>query len=272
MNMNHGLLVGSVLVAVGASGCLMSGNYHTAKTLEKGTSQVGMTFSTMRYEKENSDGSRDAVALPNIIPEITYHIGVADDVEVGGRAALGSLGIEGDVKYRFLRSDKVHLAVAPALSYQAAFVFQAVGVRLPVIATYQLSDMIDFNAAAFLAQTNFGNADSDFSTFNGNLTSTGGALGFDIHGETLSIRPAFEFTKYVANVNGDTFDGFNTVNFLVHIAWTGGREKQQLDRIERKLDAMAAPPAPVYAPAPMAPAPVYAPSAPPPPVPAAPPQ
>ncbi|HEX2688827.1 MAG TPA: hypothetical protein VHN14_19525, partial [Kofleriaceae bacterium] len=72
-----------------------------------------------------------------------------------------------------------------------------------------------------------------------------GALGFDLHGETFTIRPAVEFTRYVADLSSDsnsTSAHFNTVNFLVHIAWTGGKEKKQLDRIERKLDNLTAPP------------------------------
>lgn len=265
------------LMTVGASGCLMAGNYHTAKTLDKGTSQTGLTFSTTRYQNVNSDGSLDAVAIPNVVPEFTYHLGVGANTEVGGRVALGSLGFEGDVKHRILRNDKLHLAIAPALSYQAAVVYEAIGGRLPLIGTVELSDMVDVTAAGFVAQTNFSGASSDFASFKGNLTSTGASIGLDLHGESLSIRPAFEFTQYVADFSaGNDFHRFNTVNFLVHVAWTGGRDKQQLNRIERKLDALGAPPAatapapasapvtpvaaPEYGPAPAPGVPVYEPA------------
>jgi hypothetical protein len=239
---------------VGGGGCLMSGNYHSAKTLGKGESQFGMTFSSTRYEKQTTDSSgvttTDAIVLPNVIPEITYHIGMADDLEVGGRVALGSFGLEGDVKYRFLKSDKLHLAIAPAVSYQAFVVLEGIGFRLPGILTYELADNLDFTAAAFGSTTKYSTAssgDSDFSTFRGTLVSTGGAIGFDLHGETFSIRPSVEFTRYVADLSSDassSSESFNTVNILVHIAWTGGKEKKQLDRIERKLDNLTAPPEP----------------------------
>lgn len=258
-----------------ATGCLMAGNYHTAKTLDKGLSQTGLTFSATRYEKTQTDGNGNtttvAAAIPNILPELTYHLGVADNLEAGGRISLGALGGELDLKYRFLHNDKLHFAVAPAVSYQAFVVIEGVGVRLPGILTYELSDMLDFNAAAFVSQSHWttaGSNSSDFSTFKGDLTATGAAIGFDLHGETLSIRPSVEFTRYVANVgNSGTFDPFNTVNFLVHIAWTGGREKQQLNRIEDKIDRLSpapAPYAPAPAPAPYPPAPAPAPDAPPP--------
>jgi hypothetical protein len=185
---------------------------------------------------------------------------MAEDIEVGGRVSLGALGLEGDLKYRFFKNDKLHLAIAPALSYQAFIVLEGVGGRLPGILTYQLADNLDFTAAVFGATTRYSvpgddsDSSSDFATFRGTLVSTGGAIGFDLHGETFSIRPAVEFTRYVANLSSDSgsgSEGFNTVNILVHLAWTGGKEKKQLDRIERKLDEATAPPPPP----PMAPPP-----------------
>jgi hypothetical protein len=249
--MHRLLLVMGLLASSG--GCLMSGNYHSAKTLSKGESQVGITFSATRYDLESTDSSggttTESIVLPNVIPEVTYHIGMAEDLEVGGRVSLGALALEGDFKYRFLKSDKLHLAIAPAVSYQAFIVLQGVGFRLPAIATFELADNVDFTAALFGSTTRYtvpgDSTDSDFDRFRGTLLSTGGALGFDLHGETFSIRPAIELTRYVANLSSDTdsaSESFNTVNFLVHLAWTGGREKKQLDRIERKLDNLTAPP------------------------------
>jgi hypothetical protein len=252
------LLVGLV---ISSTGCLMAGNYHSAKTLNKGESQLGMTFSSTRYVVETTDSmgntEDDAVVIPNIIPEISYHIGMAEDVEIGGRVGLGSLAIEGDVKYRFFKNEKLHMAIAPAISYQSLLVIEGLGVRLPAILTYQLADNFDFTAAVFGSTTRYSsldeNEDSDFGTFGGSLVSTGGAIGFDLHGETFSIRPAIEYTRYVARLDDVEDQGdFSTLNILVHIAFTLGKEKQQLDRIERKIDAMSPPPA---APPPAAPPP-----------------
>jgi len=242
-----------------STGCLMAGNYHTAKTLEKGESQVGLTFSGTQYSKTETDSSGNTqlvgVFLPNILPEITYHVGVADNVEVGGRVSLGALGMEGDVKYRFFRGDKLHLAIAPAIGGQAFIVVKAAMFRLPLIATYELNDVLDFNVVVFGATAHYSpvlddGGSSDFGEFNGTLLSSGAAVGFDIHGETFSIRPAVEFTRYLYNFSdgsNSASDGFNTVNVLVHLAWTGGKEKQQLNRIEEKIDRLSAPP-PSYPP------------------------
>jgi hypothetical protein len=260
---------------LGGGGCLMAGNYHSARTLGKGESQVGLTFSTTRYQNTTTDSNgatrTNAIVIPNLIPELTYHLGMTDDVEVGGRASLGALGLEGDVKYRFFKSDRLHLAIAPALSYQAFIVLEGIGFRLPAILTYQLADNIDFTAALFGSTTRYSTAssdsNSDFSRFRGTLVSTGGAIGFDLHGETFTIRPAVELTRYVVDLSSDSgssSENFNTVNVLVHIAWTGGKEKKQLDRIERQLDNMMAPPPGPYAPPPGPYAPPPGPYAPPP--------
>jgi hypothetical protein len=78
------------------------------------------------------------------------------------------------------------------------------------------------------------------------MVSTGAALGFEIRGETMALRPSLEFTEFVASTDDESFEPFNTINVLIHVAWIGGREKKQLDRIENKIDGMgggAPPPA-----------------------------
>jgi len=239
------------IAAASASGCLMAGNYHSAKTLEKGTSEFGLTFSTSRYESRDPEtGKVTAAVLPNLIPELTYHIGVTDDVEVGGRVAIASLGIEGDVKVRIVRADQLHLAIAPAVAYQALVLYEGGTLRLPGILTYELADNLDLNLAAFGSTSRYrrvsNSSGSDFDYYDGALVATGAAIGFDLHTETFSIRPALEFTRYVANFDqpeGTEFHQFNAVNLLVHLGFIGGKEKKQLDRIEHKLDQLAPPPA-----------------------------
>ena len=263
----------------------MAGNYHTAKTLEKGTSQFGLTFSATTYTfKDTTTDASGAtvktdvsVAIPNILPEITYHVGVSDNVEAGGRIAIGSLGGEFDVKWRLLHQDKLHLAIAPAIAYQAFILVEGGALKLPAILTYELADNFDLTVAAFATETHFKTVSdsASFDAFNGTLTSTGAALGFDLHGETMSIRPAVELSRYVFATGNKDFEPFNTVSFMVHLAWTGGREKKQLDRLERKIDNLQPQPYPPqpyppqpYPPQPYAPqgGPSYAPppSAPPP--------
>jgi hypothetical protein len=263
------LLTAVSLLGAMSTGCLMAGNYHSAKTLSKGTSRFGATVSVTNYEaKDEETGDIDRITLPSLVPEFTYHIGVADNVEVGGRAALGSLAIEGDVKVRFLQSDKLHLAVAPAIGYQALVFASGVSGRFPLILTYELADSIDFTIAGFGGLSRYTPSDEDLDTslFNGTGVVAGGAVGFDIHTETFHIRPAVEaaYWSFSYEIDGmSERSDFNTLSVLVHIAWVGGTEKKQLNRIEQKIDNLSTPPPP--SPGAPPPPPVYPPPAEPPP-------
>jgi hypothetical protein len=140
-----------------SSGCLLAGNYHSARTLEKGTSSVGLNFSTTTYSLDEADGTTDRVTIPNLVPELTYHVGIEDDLEVGGRVALGALALEADVKYRFFQSpdETLHLAIAPAAFVQSFIIINGVGGRVPIVGTADLSDNISFTAAAFGSVTSY---------------------------------------------------------------------------------------------------------------------
>jgi hypothetical protein len=218
------------------NGCLMAGNYQSARTLEPRESSFGMTFSLDHLSDSEGD-----LTVPNVIPEFAYHVGVARNWEVGGRIALGSLGIEMDTKYRFLRKGDLHLAVAPAAAYHAFFVVSGFTVRLPVIISYDFTDIVGFNAAV-LGGYSFTNAnrdeDEDLSQYmNCRVWYYGASLGPELRGSVFFARPAVEFIRYQSNLESNNgWKPFNSINFLVHFGWVFGREKQQLDRIENKLD------------------------------------
>jgi hypothetical protein len=231
-------------LGAGATGCLLAGNYHSAKTLEKGESSFGLTFSATTYEFTDGDtGDVTRVQIPSLIPEITYHVGLSDNLEVGGRVGLAQLALEADLKYRFYRSDKLHLAVAPSIGGQSFIVISGTMLRLPGIATYEISDNVAITGALFGSTTSFsavnGSGDDGFGAFSGSLVSSGGAIGLEFSGETFSIRPGVEFTRYLASFNDEQFEPFNTINAMVHLSFIFGREKKQLDRIENKIDTMS---------------------------------
>ncbi|MDD5223348.1 MAG: hypothetical protein PHE84_05105 [bacterium] len=223
------------------NGCLMAGNYQSARTLEPRESSFGMTFS---LNEISISGHRYTV--PNVIPELAYHVGVAKNWEVGGRVALGSLGFEMDTKYRFLHQGGLHLAVAPAVAYQAFFDIRGVSVRLPVILSYDFNDIVGINAAVLggfsgfdASDSNNDNDDDYIGYYDGPTIFYGASFGPELRGSVFFARPAIEFVRYQTNLGSDDNSGwrpFNSINFLVHFGWVFGREKQQLDRIENKLD------------------------------------
>jgi hypothetical protein len=233
----------ALMVGLMSAGCFMAGNYHSARTLEKGTSAIGMTFSATRYTDVDRDPttgevtSRDVVTLPTIIPEFAYHLGVTDDLEAGGRIAPSSLGLEFDLKYRLLHTDMFHLAIAPALGYQTAILYSATMVKLPVIATLDLNETFAVTGGVFASTTDFDDAESDFDTFDGKLAATGAFVGLELRSETFFVRPGLEWTEYVADFDDDpSFDRFRTFSVVAHFGIIVGAEKKQLNRMERKMD------------------------------------
>jgi len=236
MNVLHVVRLGLCVCAILLSGigCAMSGNYQTARTLEKGTSDVGLTFGIDNLFTDTAKG----VVLPGLIPEVTFHTGLTDDIELGGRVALGALGIEGDVKYRFYHNDKLHLAVNPAFGYQAFILAQGISARLPFLATYEVSKSFSLNAVVF---GNYGNlASSLISGKDSTLEQTiytGLSIGPEFRGEVFYIRPAIEYSRVFSFVNSQVNQS-NRINFNIHFGWIMGQEKKQLNRIENKMEKL----------------------------------
>lgn len=232
------------LAAVGLwAGCLPVGNYHTARTLGEGESSMGITFSATTYTvtKEDEAGELDSksITIPGVIPELAYHIGITDDFELGGRVAAGFLYGEIDGKYRFLNSDGLHLAVAPAVGQAFAVVGTLTTVRLPVLLTYELHPRIAFNASLNATLWYVSSLDDDddlpFTNDDGSMTTAGFSLGFEISGETAFVRPSLEIGRAIYGA-GEREDPLQIAAVVLHFGSISGRELKKLDQMDRKLD------------------------------------
>jgi hypothetical protein len=227
----------AAVMGVATTGCMMTGSYHSAKTLEPGTSSFGLTFGVNEIKTNESQ----PFALPTLLPELTFHTGIMENLEVGGRIAPSALGIEGDVKYRFLKTSSLHLAVDPAVGYQGLLIMKGITVSLPIISTVDLAKNFAVTTALFGRYGNYSAPDTSvskaFQDIIGNFGMVGGAFGPEIRGETFFIRPMVEFAR-VFRLSGDQKSPWNRVSVAVHFGWIMGREKQQLDRIEKKIDKM----------------------------------
>ncbi len=253
------LLVGSLFLL---TGCPATGVYRTAHTLGAGESDVSLTFSGFRITKVNNDETSDPITIPNLIPELAYHIGLGNNMEVGGRVALGSMLFELDFKYKFFESidKKLHMAIAPALGYRTFLLIEGVNVNLPVIMTYDLSSNFSINLFLYSSYINFKSAmddseSDDFSDnggFMANSLTMGGGVGFKYTGETFYFMPSVDIGRTVMSfgdyAEDDSFS-VTTMVFSITMGWIGGKEMKKLkamdtklDRIENKLDGRNAPP------------------------------
>ena len=246
---------GIILLALGSlvvAGCPSANVYRTGRVLDKGVSDFGLTFTAMRvtgsdYTVENSDGTTEKVdapdyVLPNLIPDLSFHIGVDDDVEVGGRIGLGSLLLELDAKYRFLHTPEgLHLAVQPALGYQTAFILEGFKLTLPIIMTYELNDTIGLNLYGIGAYRSMQETDEAFNGLGFEGFEAGGGIGIDIRGDTFYFMPGVEVTKYIADMSDSVISGsIDTTYVMIGISfgWYGGKELKKLKKMDKKLDRM----------------------------------
>lgn len=226
-----------VLTASALGGCLPVANYHSARTLADGESSWGMTFSSTTY----TDADGDQLTIPGIIPEVTYHVGLTDDLEVGGRVAPGFLYGELDLKYRFVHTgDGLHLAVAPGLG-QMALGVTVTTVRLPLLLTYELHPKIALNAGLNATMWNISGVDPDddvpFRTGSDNfMTTTGGSIGVEFSGKTGFIRPSLEFSTAVIGGSEAEQEPLQIAAVVLHFGWISGREMKKLEDMDRKLD------------------------------------
>jgi hypothetical protein len=243
-----------LVVAAALSGCFTAGVYRTARTLEEGEGDLGFNFAVTRISQtttsDGTEGDEQSVTLPTIVPEINYHLGITDDFEFGGRVAPSSLFVELDGKYRVVgaKDERLHVAVAGHVGYQSAFFIDGLMLLLPVIVTYDVSDHIAVNVAAFGRMGFFSETldDNEIDVgFTGTATAFGGHIGLELRGETFYIMPAFEVSRWMFETEGSSGDETVTgdvdttiLQGIVNFGFVFGREKKQLDRVERKLDTM----------------------------------
>ncbi|MBU1219054.1 hypothetical protein KKF34_00510 [Myxococcota bacterium] len=257
--MKRTLILPVIIALATLTGCPSAGIYRSAKTLEKGESDFGMSFSYVNIKTKYTGDDPDlqgaesyGISLPNLIPELNYHIGVGNNMEVGGRIALGSLMMELDFKYRFYTDGKLHMAVQPAVGYRTAVIVKGTHFTMPLLMTYELSDMVSLNAFVYSSYIKWEptdgtpDPDSDDNAWFVEGVTLGGGFGVKITGENFYIMPAIDFSRLVVSTNGDRSDWVTDfVIFGVSFGWIGGKEMKKLkemdhklDRIENKIDRM----------------------------------
>lgn len=242
------ILVLIAAASVMLAGCSMTGTYQSARVLEKGTSSFGLSFGSITIEPSEEDlDSIDVedskLTIPSLLPDITFRTALSDNFEVGGKASIGSLGFEGDVKWGFLQGERFCMAFAPALFGQNMLFMKGGGFRLPVLASYDFNDNFSIHGSLFTSYSNLSSdnngIDSLLSQYVGEVNANGGSLGLEFSGETFLIRPVVEVSR-VSPVKPEEveWNPFNRTRFVLHLGFLLGREKKQLDRIEEKIDKL----------------------------------
>lgn len=248
--------VTATAAALLCTGCLTTGMYRTAHVLPPDEGDFTMNFSVVRATIEEDDaadgvvgdGGSETFTYPNVVPEISYHYGMAEDVELGGRFALSAGMIELDTKVRFVRTPALHVAIQPAVGYRSLGFVEGFHASLPLIFTRDVRRGMSVNGSVFgtyshfSATDDFGDDDLDLA---GDMVSVGGALGLQFRTPRgFHFMPGIELQRSVYR-GGDVRDApeVTAVIFGVSLGW-GADERarkvdEQLDRIEKKLDRPA---------------------------------
>ncbi len=241
---------GLVGVAMLSQACLTTGMYRTAHVLPEGEGDLALTVSVVRARTDditNLPGDQSLTYnFPNIIPEVSYHFGVGNDFEIGGRVALGAGMIEADAKYRFFGSDatSTHLALQPALGYRSLGLIEGYHASLPLLFTVDLNHNIAVNTSVFGTFVHYGLPDEFDAENNINFAgeSAAGGAGVALELSTASgfhFMPGLEVQRILWR-GGDFADApsITSIIFAVTFGWGPDEDLKALNRVEQKVDAV----------------------------------
>jgi len=243
--------VKKILVAVTlplfAIQCAMVANIHSAKTLDPGVSSVSLSVDGAGVMYSFSDSLQKAVpgeylepmVIPNatLLPNVNFKMGVKENYELGVLVVPQLLGLEASVKYRFLKSGQNHFAVAPFSSF---YLLKNYSAGAHGIYTFEASDAFLLNMSAFSSFTYQDNTEvlSEEVFTSNQFLAFGGVFAPQICGESVFFIPAFEYNIFIPLKENNTLMHIQTYRVSLSFGWYIGKVKQQLNRIENKIDAM----------------------------------
>jgi hypothetical protein len=210
--------------------CPTPGVYRTARTLNPGQLDVGTMVSVSHFESPGVTSTQSGMmvtgpsssgTLPSPVPEFSLHYGIVDDLEVGGRVALGAFLAELDLKLRLVgnRDSATNLAIAPSIGYAPhygaippAFLLITEGPRatFPLILTEDISRRVALNFAAYVSYRRMPPENS--ST---NVYIAGGNLGVEIRLSRGYVMPMIDVSQTLNRIPSSEVDAQTTAIFGV---------------------------------------------------------
>jgi hypothetical protein len=248
------ILVLALGFAFVSSACFSTTSYHTAETLDKGVGEVGFGWGATQLESVSATEANGEVveadlsgvpSLPNIIPDILIRYGVADDVEVGVK--LFTVGVAADVKWRFVHTDNLSLAIAPTFQHARPFlVLEENTGALPLMASVRLNKTFSVYGAAkvFISQWSLpvsGDAGDEADEVLSDLQTGGfgGTLGVTIDFKRVWVRPEFNIVQYTLGLSDSAEEvAFNYSSAGVAFGFNFGKEDKKIQKLEERMDKL----------------------------------
>lgn len=195
-NKANPLMLASLTLTLIGSACMTPGVYRSARVLEKGHSDLSVAIhpsanSISSYQSDGKKGPASTMLEPGLSPDFSYHVGVSQNVELGARVQPLIGFLEFDSKVRLIGDDdsQFHLALQPAIGVQPLLAFFSAQATLPVLATYEINDMLSLTGYGYGQVAKLGNVlDADILS---GVTNTALGLGtsLEVHGDSLYMMP-----------------------------------------------------------------------------------
>jgi hypothetical protein len=220
-------LLGGLSAAVG-TGCSMLANPRTAEIRPVGQSEWGLSVGSSNAASLSRTSRNPSKFLsqsaPVILPEICFAQALSPDWEMGGRASLTALGVEGYAKWGMLQGRKWRLALAPLLGHGNMDPGTMAYAEIPWLATYRTSSRIAYHGSLFagLAKA-VGDIWGDvplplIDRTVGSAHYWGMGMGFEVGRERWIIRPLWEVSILAPRGAAD-WSAYWRTDFTVNFSW-----------------------------------------------------
>lgn len=241
--------VALVALVATAAGCPSAAIHRTARTLDPGQSEIAATANVglTGFSAPASNGApatSATMALPGVVPVLSYHMGVFENFEFGANISPLTLSIDLDSKWRVARlfDNRLHIALQPTVGLNALLLAWGASGTLPVIATFDITDMFSVSGWGYgrAGQIRMVPGSSDYS-----VTSIGAGLGagIELRGDSFFVMPLVEANtgfNFFGN-NFSTYMRTDVVQFGVAIGYHGDLLRlmnRKLDKIDGKVDRL----------------------------------
>lgn len=218
-----GLRLASGAVALGAAGLLTAcpnpNTYGTPRTVEPGkvshsiaAEWVGWRFEVRRIDQDGQPVAGEPLVTESgsviVPPTYTLRLGVAEQVDVGFRAAQAT-SLAGDVKYNFYRSEVVDLAVDPGIQWM--FVgFNVYHWHMPLLVGVNVSQQLSIvlTPGLMYGVNTYNSGNETFDRELDRLLSTDGwygrlGLGLNVRvSRGFALHPEITFLRSLADDDG----------------------------------------------------------------------
>jgi len=203
-------------VAALCTGCPNPNTYGTPRTTPVGKIQHSLAAEGIGYSAHDVESDTDTSGALPTFPTYTLRVGVADTVDIGARIAnLSSIGA--DVKWNFLKSDTLDLAIDPGLqafyfSSSAGGASTSIGIiylNAPLMVGINLGDSVSIvptlGVSYGIATASVEGGDSrDSATGNSGVMLRPG-IGFDFRvSPRFAIHPEVTFLKTLKGSDEDS--------------------------------------------------------------------